>query len=84
MNSFFLKKRTLMENSVEQRYFEVELEKLMSTHDWYYEFSDDGSVWRKGRESYNKMLFLIRQTKPEVVKQLWDKYAPVEFACIVD
>lgn len=37
---------------------------LLDKHDWYYEYSDDNSVWRQGL-SYSNMLIRISNEKPE-------------------
>jgi len=38
--------------------FYKELEK----HDWYYEMSDDNSVWRTGKESYYRLQDLAQES----------------------
>jgi hypothetical protein len=30
--------------------------KALSFHDWTYDYSDDGNVWRAGRAAHNKLL----------------------------
>ena len=37
---------------------------ILKKHDWYYEYSDDFSVWEKGKDS----LFKLKQTLKEVIK----------------
>ena len=56
------------------------LENLLSKHDWYYEYSDDHRVWRKGRDEAEE---IRRQTdiccglglseEAEIIKE---KYRP--------
>lgn len=31
------------------------LEKLLKTHDWYYNYSDDHSVWKRGTEARDEI-----------------------------
>ena len=31
------------------------LEKLLKTHDWYYEYSDDHRVWQRGRDERDEI-----------------------------
>lgn len=37
---------------------------MLSRHDWYYAYSDDGSVFRRG-EAANQKLAAIAKTSPE-------------------
>lgn len=34
---------------------------LLERHDWYYSYSDDGSVWRAGEEQWNKILGMVKE-----------------------
>jgi len=58
------------------------LEKLLQFHDWTYEFSDDHSVWKRGkaeREAINqeqKRLVSNGLATVEEVVELAQKYAP--------
>lgn len=45
-----------------------ELEK----HDWFYDYSDDHSVWRRGQAARNKLSSIASQS-PEH-KALWDGF----------
>ncbi len=40
-----------------------EFEKLLKRHDWYYQFSDDQSVWRDGHDSEHKIQYLYDKLK---------------------
>lgn len=35
------------------------LENLLSTHDWYYAYSDDHRVWQRGRDQSNDIQALM-------------------------
>jgi len=60
----------------------VVLEKLLRSHDWYFDYSDDYSVWKKGmaeRSSINteqKRLIDSGLATVEEVQELTQKYAP--------
>lgn len=56
-----------------------ELEELLSTHDQYYQYSDDHRVWSKGNEESKviskltaELIYSLGQSK--VVSDLYDKY----------
>ena len=58
------------------------LEKLLRSHDWYYDYSDDYSAWKKGkaeRDAINqeqKRLINSGLATVEEVQELIQKYAP--------
>ena len=60
----------------------VVLEKLLRSHDWYFDYSDDYSVWKKGmaeRSAINqeqKRLIDSGLATVEEVQELTQKYAP--------
>jgi len=60
----------------------VVLEKLLRSHDWYFDYSDDYSVWKKGmaeRAAINqeqKRLIDSGLATVEEVQELTQKYAP--------
>ena len=54
-----------------------EYKRLLSNHDWSYEFSDDYRVWKRGlaeREKLNKMAKVV---DPD--GSIWNEYAPKRF-----
>lgn len=53
-----------------------EYQKLLDSHDWFYEYSDDGRVWRAGYESKQRLLNLAKQN-PEFAKMYDAKVAEV-------
>ena len=58
------------------------LEKLLKSHDWYFDYSDDYSVWKKGmaeRSAINqeqKRLVNDGLATEAEVQELTQKYAP--------
>jgi len=54
-------------------------------HDWFYDFSDDHSVWKKGfnarKQLENVALTLVKtkQATPKEVSILWNFYAPKRY-----
>jgi hypothetical protein len=58
------------------------LEKLLLSHDWYFDYSDDYSAWKKGmaeREAINqerKRLVSNGLATVEEIVELTNKYAP--------
>lgn len=56
------------------------LESLLKSHDWYYMYSDDHSVWKKGvseREAIGQLTaqLLYVDGMTEVVNALYQKYS---------
>jgi hypothetical protein len=58
------------------------LEKLLQFHDWYFDYSDDYSAWKKGmaeRDAINqeqKRLIINELATTEEIQELTNKYAP--------
>ena len=46
--------------------------KLLSTHDWYYHYSDDHSVWRRGEASSRAINAAMRDN--DALKALYKQY----------
>ena len=57
-----------------------DFEQLLRTHDWTYNYSDDHSVWTKGREQANKIAnarkLLEAKGLQEEADKLHYKYTP--------
>ena len=51
-------------------------EKLES-HDWFYEYSDDNSVWRRGQEQLNEIRRITARGGPEFAKLYQDYHDSV-------
>lgn len=52
------------------------IEKLKS-HDWFYEYSDDYSVWKRGCTQRGEILDM--QQDLDLNYEIWNKYAPEHF-----
>lgn len=57
-----------------------EFEKALQYHDWYYEYSDDHSVWRRGldrqRQLEEERRRLTAEGHGDKVEELWQRYSP--------
>jgi len=57
-----------------------ELRDLCSTHDWFYSFSDDHTVWKRGSAQIAKiracMLGLQEQGMGNEAKQVYENWKP--------
>jgi len=59
-------------------------------HDWFYDYSDDHSVWTKGfnarKQLENVALTLVKteQATPKEVSTLWNFYAPNQYKITED
>ncbi len=50
---------------------------LLSSHDWYYQFSDDHSVWSSGESVKNKIKQLkekLAAENPTLAESLYNQY----------
>ena len=58
----------------------AELAQKLQYHDWYYNYSDDHSVWRRGEERsaqiQSEMKYLNSLGLEEQTKALWEQYCP--------
>jgi len=58
------------------------LERLLQFHDWYYDYSDDHSVWQRGQREHDaineEQRRLIHEVKVPVeeILELTNKYRP--------
>ena len=58
------------------------LEGLLARHDWYYQYSDDHSVWKRGQREHDaigeeqRRLIHVVKVPVEEVMALADKYRP--------
>jgi len=51
--------------------------KLLKSHDWYYDYSDDHSVWRRGSEAYGRLRSMQKNLDP--TGAIWNEHAPNDF-----
>jgi hypothetical protein len=60
----------------------VKLDRMLASHDWYYDYSDDHSVWCRGRDqraainAEQRRLIAERLADPTELVALADKYRP--------
>lgn len=50
---------------------------LLATHDWFYDYSDDHSVWSRGAGVRAKLRDMRGQVDPD--GKIWNEYAPAEY-----
>jgi hypothetical protein len=55
---------------------ELRLEHELEQHDWFYQYSDDGSVWQQGVRHGALIMSLMKQVDESKAVELWNKYAP--------
>ena len=48
--------------------------KMLRNHDWTFEYSDDGDVWRKGRKQYEEIQKIVKNGSIEHV-ELYTQYS---------
>lgn len=48
--------------------------KLLKSHDWYYDYSDDHSVWKRGVAARDRLTGLRKQLDTD--GSIWNEYAP--------
>ena len=54
----------------------VKLEELLKDMDWYYELSDAGATYQRGKERMDAITLLRRKLPKEIGDALYQKYAP--------
>ena len=55
-----------------------ELEELLITHDWYYQYSDDPRIYNKGfKEAHVIKLIMNQYNNNKEVTALYNKYKPI-------
>lgn len=59
-------------NEQEQTYRQA-----LAGHDWYYNYSDDYSVWRRGSDHAEKINRMREELDPDF--KIWDEIAPKDF-----
>jgi hypothetical protein len=53
---------------------EAEYIQALQRHDWDYEFSDDGWVWRRGRDEHVALYDWRERRDPDF--RIWNQFAP--------
>lgn len=57
----------------------VEYFEMLKNHDWYFEMSDDQSVWKEGSE-YHQHLLNIANEKQADYKRMFDAFEQAYFS----
>ena len=55
----------------------AEYKRRLGNHDWFYEYSDDHGVWRKGSEMYATLRSMQAEMDPDFA--IWNTYAPAQY-----
>lgn len=50
---------------------------LLKGHDWYYQYSDDHSVYKRGQRERSNLISM--QKEFDEYRTVWNKYAPEDF-----
>ena len=57
----------------------------LKAHDWFYDYSDDHSIWTRGRNERKQLqnvantLVKTKQASTDQIAELWNTYAPDRF-----
>lgn len=49
----------------------------LAAHDWSFEYSDDHSVWQRGRTQLGELQHLQKQLDPDFA--IWNRFAPTDY-----
>lgn len=49
----------------------------LKTHDWYYDFSDDYSAYKRGQASLSELVAMRKKLDPDYA--VWNQHAPQNF-----
>ena len=49
------------------------LDQMLKDHDWYFSYSDDFRVWKKGEEEHKKIMDMVKKLGKDG-KKLYNKY----------
>lgn len=56
---------------------EQEYRKALAGHDWYYDYSDDHSVWAAGKSQRAALREMRNNIDP--TGAIWNEYAPADY-----
>ena len=60
---------------------EQTLARMLSEHDWYYDYSDDSRVWQAGRDEYDRILKVASALPAGTIQRCWSDFAPKSCPC---
>lgn len=61
-----------------------DLEDHLSRHDWFYQYSDDYSIYERGHRSWSSLVTRCNEVPVEDLRPLWMKYAPAQYREMFD
>lgn len=50
---------------------------MLKSHDWFYDYSDDHSVWVRGKAQRGAILEAKKELDPDYI--IWNQYCPADF-----
>lgn len=56
-------------------------EKLLSQHDWYYQYTDSYEIWARGKDEKDEIVHTMKYLESidkERVKNLYKKFCPLK------
>ena len=53
--------------------------KALKSHDWYYDYSDDHSVWKQGEAERAQLRMMYRAFDAGLARNVWNEHAPDTF-----
>lgn len=56
----------------------IEYKKLLASHDWYYMYSDDHSVYRRGEAAQNRLVSMRLEIDRDA--SIWNSMCPPDMA----
>lgn len=57
--------------------YEQKYRNLLGGHDWFYDYTDDHSVWVSGKNQREILYEMRKQLDPDGA--IWNEYAPSDF-----
>jgi len=51
--------------------------KHLKSHDWYYDYSDDHSVWKRGVAARDRLRAMQKDLDP--TGEIWNEHAPADY-----
>tara|TARA_Y100000996_G_scaffold85987_1_gene59785 strand:- start:6277 stop:6549 length:273 start_codon:yes stop_codon:yes gene_type:complete len=58
----------------------IELKEILEKHDWFYSYSDDHTVWQKGRDQRSDIRTLLNQANElgygDAASEIYNKHVP--------
>jgi len=67
----------MLEHQYDVEYNEDDYKSLLAQHDWYYDYSDDHSVWQRGNRERDTLYKYQDAVDPDY--KIWNEYAPEMF-----